>query len=224
MHRIVLGLFVFIAILAAGVALTVTPGFQEDYDLAEARIEAAKGDRARILRLSNLPGLGALPDNISELGSLRQLDLRNTLISDISALAGLEDLEILNLRGTMVRDLSPLTGLASLEILDIGDTWVDEIEPLTQLTSLRRLDIGGTRIRSLEPARRVGALEWINLHGAYASDGSFDHYRALQETAKVNNGRAFRDNYHPNRLTKLRLWGTRQLYRIRFGLAAISPT
>ncbi len=223
MHRIILPMFAFLAILAVGVAVTVTPGFQEDFDLAEARIEAARQDRARVLRLSNLPGLGALPENISALNDLRQLDLRNTLISDVSALAGLSNLEILNIRGTMVRDLSPLAGLVSLEILDIGNTWVDDIEPLAELAKLRRLDIGATRIRTLEPARRIEELEWINLHGAYASDGSLDHYRALRESTKVNNGRAFRDDYRPGQLVRLRLWAERQLYRIRFGLAAIAP-
>jgi len=221
MRRLLVGLALFVLILGAGVIWTATPGTDEAYDLARARIAAAAEDDTRVLRFDDLPQLGTLPPEIATLDRLIRIDLRGTKVEDITALADLDGLKFLSLHSTLVRDIGPLAGLPSLEMLDIGETWVADIAPLVELPALRRLDLGHTQLRSLEPATRIPTLEWINLHGGYAIDGSAEHYQTLVETGRtVNNGRAFREDYQPDWLDRTRVRIGRIVHRARLGLNA----
>ena len=74
--------------------------------------------------------------------SLKDLDLRNNQITDISALAGLTNLTYLELGGgsNSIADISPLSGLTNLEWLSLPHGMPD-ISALSGLTKLRRLSI-----------------------------------------------------------------------------------
>jgi GTPase SAR1 family protein len=61
---------------------------------------------------------------------MRQLDISDTQVSDLSPLAGLEPLERLLAPGTQVSDLSPLKGLWRLRELDLSATQVSDLAPL----------------------------------------------------------------------------------------------
>ncbi|NNE82171.1 MAG: leucine-rich repeat domain-containing protein [Silicimonas sp.] len=221
MRRLLVALAIFVLILGAGVIWTANPGTDEAYAAAESRIDAAIAEEARILRLSDLSNLGHLPPRIAEMTDLIQLDLRGTLVSDVSVLSGLQNLRILNLHGTLLRNVDPLAGLPALDTLDVGETWISDIAPLTKMPELRRLDIGTTQIKSLEPATRMERLNWINLHGAHALDGSQTAYQALIDKGlTVNNGRAFRQDYRPGFLQRLRIRVERIVHRARLGLGA----
>ncbi len=222
MARILIGLVVFALILGLGVIVIATPGTKEAFSAAEARIEAARQEDARVLRFDGLSNLGTLPPEVAEMTDLIQIDLRDTAIRDIAPLAGLQNLRILSLRGTLVKDLSGLSGLKNLDTLDISQTWVRDLEPLVALPSLRRLDIGDTWTSSLEPATRMPALDWINMHAAYSSDGSRVHYETLRTSDVIeNNGRAFQDDYRPGYLFLAKLRFERLVRRVRLGLNAI---
>ena len=66
-----------------------------------------------------------------------KLNLKSTLVSDLSPLAGLSALTELNLIGTQVSDLSPLAGLSGLTTLDIRHTKVSDLSPLAGLKNLK---------------------------------------------------------------------------------------
>ena len=78
---------------------------------------------------------------------LRTLKLINTPVADLSALAGLHDLEELWLDNTGVADVAPLAGLPKL----------------------RRLSLSGTRVADLSALAGLEALEWLNA-GQTAAD------------------------------------------------------
>ena len=220
MRPLIFGILVFLSILAGGVIYTANPGSDAAYAAAEKRIAAAAEDNLRILRLSDLGGLGKLPPELGQLTGLVQLDLRGTAISDVSALSSLENLRILSLRGTLVDDLQPLEGLNALDTLDLSQTWVRDLSPLKALPALRRLDIGGTWTSSLAPLREVTKLDWINLHSAITTDGSQDHYRALEaKDVTVNNGRAIAQDHRPGLGEKMSLRMNRLSRRLRLGFA-----
>ena len=222
MGRILFGLILFVLIVGAGVIWTVRPGTDVAYEAAKARILAAIEEDRRILRLDDLNALGRLPPELGEVTGLIQLDLSDTVISDISVLAELGGLRILNLRGTLVEDLTPLEGLAQLDTLDIGQTWVRDFSPLVAPPNLRRLDVGDTWSASLEPIARMPALDWINLHGAYATDGSEGYLRALESrNVTVNNARAFQANYAPGFLYQQKTRLKRLIRRVQLGLGAL---
>ena len=223
MVRILFGLILFAMILGVGVVVTVKPGSEAAYQAAETRIAEAIEDDLRILKLGDLSNLGELPPSLGEMTNLVQLDLKGTVISNISVVGELPNLRILNLRDTLVSDLSPLEGMADLDILDIGQTWVSDLAPLTELPALRRLDVGDTWTESLSPLTRMPALNWLNLHGAYATDGSLETYSALQaKGVTVNNGRAFRENYQPGVLQRQKVRFQRLIRRTRLGLGALN--
>ena len=222
MVRILFGLVLFALILAVGVVVTVKPGTDEAYQAAETRINQAIEDEQRVLKLGDLSNLGELPPALGQMTDLVQLDLRGTVVSNISVLAELPNLRILSLRETLVEDLSPLSKLPNLSTLDIGKTWVMDLTPLTTMPALSRLDIGDTWTASLAPLLKMPALDWINLHGAYASDGSLDTYQALgAKGVTVNNGRAFRENYVPGFTQKQKVRANRLIRRTRLGLGAL---
>ena len=62
------------------------------------------------------------------------VDLSFTRPSDLTPLAGLEDLQALYLEGARVSDLTPLAGLKNLKVLNLEDTQVSEerVEKLRQ--------------------------------------------------------------------------------------------
>ena len=222
MGRILFGLILFAVILGIGVVLTVKPGSDAAYEAAQTRIAVAIEEDQRILKLGDLSNLGTLPPELGEMDRLVQLDLRGTVISDISVLAGLEKLQILSLRETLVMDISALEGLASLGTLDLGKSWVRDLGPLGRMTGLKRLDIGDTWTDSLEPLVRAPALEWINLHGAHATDGSRAGYDAMHARGiTVNNGRAFREDYRPGFVQRLRVTANLLIRRAQLGLGAL---
>ncbi len=222
MIRIIFGLILFALILGLGVVVTVAPGTKQAYEAAETRIAQGIEDNIRVLKLGDLANLGDLPPELGTMTDLVQLDLRGTVISDISVLQGMPNLRILNLRDTLVEDLAPLAGLPALGTLDISKTWVHDLTPLASTTALRRLDIGDTWTASLAPLTEMPALDWINLHGAYASDGSLNSYQALQSKGvTVNNGRAFREGYVPGRLQRWNVRLNRLIRRTKLGLGAL---
>lgn len=217
MRRISEAFLIFVVLMAGAIWWLGDDGSDEAYAEAQEIIAAAVLAKPAVLHLDKLPNLKTLPPDIATLDRLVMLNLKGTKISDIDALGRLDRLQILNLRGTRVTDLEALSGMQNLEILDVGKTWVSDLSPLVELASLKRLDVGDTQLRSLEPTTRMAALDWINLHGAYAIDGSRAHFETLHSTGiQVNNGRAFRENYQPDWIyrSKVRF----QRVRARLGL------
>jgi hypothetical protein len=96
---------------------------------------------------------------LSELTSLRSLQLMNTRVNDVSPLSGLTALQRLDLRGTQVIDISPLSGLTALQSLDLADTQVSDVSSLRGLTSLQWLDLSGTRVNDLSAVLHVDFVQ-----------------------------------------------------------------
>ncbi|MYE11389.1 MAG: hypothetical protein F4X99_06960, partial [Gammaproteobacteria bacterium] len=86
-------------------------------------------------------------------------------LTDLSALAGLADLEVLDLRDNAVDDLSPLASLPHLRVLDLSGNAVSDLSPLAGLTTLRRLDLSDNRVTDLRPLSELRRLEVLLLDG-----------------------------------------------------------
>ena len=72
---------------------------------------------------------------------LRIIHLDDTLVDDLSPIAGCKNLERLLLDGTNVRDVSPLTGLTNLRRLSLSRTPVRNLSPLARLANLGDLNV-----------------------------------------------------------------------------------
>lgn len=75
--------------------------------------------------------------------SLEGLNIPNTGVSDLSALAGMETLRSLNISGTPVIDLSPLNGLR-LRSIKLNPARIESgLEALKNMPTLERIHVGG---------------------------------------------------------------------------------
>jgi internalin A len=106
----------------------------------------------------------------SQEGDLQWLNLSGTQVSDLSPLAGLENLQSLVLSGTQVSDLSPLAGLENLQGLYLSGTQVSDLSPLAGLENLQELNLSGTQVSDLSPLAGLENLQWLYLSGTQVSD------------------------------------------------------
>ena len=75
-----------------------------------------------------------------------------------------------DLKGTLVRDLTPLTKLTSLETLHLYDTQVSDLTPLAKLTNLRDVYLINTPVSDLTPLAELTSLESLHLDRTQVSD------------------------------------------------------
>jgi internalin A len=109
---------------------------------------------------------------LSGLTGLETLDLSKTSVSDVSALSGLTGLESLNLSDTPVSDVSALSGLVALESLDLSWTPVSDVSVLAGLTNLRELDLAGSAVLDVSALSGLINLELLSLSSSAVSDVS----------------------------------------------------
>ena len=81
-----------------------------------------------------------------DLKNLEILILLDTKVSDISHLSEITSLKNLQLDRTDVTDISPLAGLKNLERLHLRETRVTDIMPLKNLKKLIQLNLSATEI------------------------------------------------------------------------------
>lgn len=92
-----------------------------------------------------------------------ELDLSNSGLTDISALAECTKLERLNLSGNGITSISALASMPGLKSLDISNNSVTSLSPLISLTSLESLNASGNQIATLSALAGHTALTTLNL-------------------------------------------------------------
>ena len=93
-------------------------------------------------------------------------------ISDLSPLAGLENIAGLTLPDNQISDLSPLSGLINLQHLSIyQNPEITGLSALTGLTKLQHLSlVGSSKISDISPLADLINLKWIVMWGSPISD------------------------------------------------------
>lgn len=103
---------------------------------------------------------------------VKELDLSNRSISDISALKDCTELEILNLAGNSVQDISILLDLPKLRSVSLENNNISDIGPLMSLTTLEYLNLSGNKISSVAALSELTALNELSLKGNKIGDFS----------------------------------------------------
>ena len=111
----------------------------------------------QITGLSDLAGLTGL----TELG-LTSMDLRGSDLSDLSRLGALEKLD---LRDNTITDLSALAPLVRLTEIRLDDNFVGDVSPLASMGGLRDLYVAGNLIRDFAPLRDL-IVAGLRIHGS----------------------------------------------------------
>ena len=114
-------------------------------------------------RVSNLKPL-------SDLTTLKSLNLRSSKVIDITPLNKLTALESLNLAYTQIKEFGPLSNLIMLVSLDLECTEIVQLEPLSGLTKLESLDLDGTRVTDLSSLSKLVSLVSLRLDSTEVAD------------------------------------------------------
>ncbi len=123
-----------------------------------------KSDLAKVYRLKIPAGYKTLND-LKLLTNLEYVDLSNTKLTSVSALASLKNLRVLYLYKNSIKDISPLKGLTKLEVLSINTNKVSNINTLSGLTYLTELYIRENAITDYTPVAKLKNLNILYLKG-----------------------------------------------------------
>lgn len=96
---------------------------------------------------------------------LTALSLRETGISDLAVLEGMENLEKLDLSGNAVTSLEPLRALTKLTWLWAADNRIADAAPLKALTGLEVLDLSGNQLADLSALEGCTGMRRLWVHG-----------------------------------------------------------
>lgn len=115
-------------------------------------------------------------------GSVVELNLTSTYITDLTPLANLTTLKKLSLYSTKVSDLNPLASLTALEDLDLDSTKVSDLSPLASLTALEMLDLWETDVLDLSPLATLTTLThvWLSDAPVLRDSASLEIIRKLE--------------------------------------------
>ena len=115
--------------------------------------------------------------------NMTDLDISgNQYIQNLIPVGRLTNLVNLNIANTEITDLGALAGMAYLENLNLSHTFVKSLEPLAQTRSLKILNISNTPINDLEPLVNNDHLEVV-----WADESGIGNERAiLLKTAQPN--------------------------------------
>jgi Leucine-rich repeat (LRR) protein len=103
---------------------------------------------------------------LSSLTNLRYLDAHaNLVISDISPLAGLVNMEMLIIRDNRISDISALSGMTKLEHLYLEWNNISDISPLSGLTNLQGISLQYNDIADVSPLSSLTNLDYVDIRG-----------------------------------------------------------
>ena len=129
-----------------------------------------------ITGLINLRDLEVDNNRISDISPYRGLknlvstSFRDNMVSDISPLAQLVNLDYLAFTNNNVSDLSPLAGLINLKRLNFLNNDASDLSPLAGLINLTNLDVAGNNISDLAPIAGLINLGSLEFSGSNVSD------------------------------------------------------
>ena len=100
---------------------------------------------------------------LSSLIQLQSLDLSLTNVKNIDSLEKMVKLIKLDLGSTFVSDISALEKLVNLNKLNLASTRVSNVNALTKLTKLHTLNLYNTKVIDIGPLEKMAELRWLRL-------------------------------------------------------------
>lgn len=131
--------------------------------LTELGGEVTDTERGKMIRFRKHPRLDRTIPLMQRLESFKILDLRETLVTDLSPISQLESLESLILAKTPYFDLSTLNH-KNLRELDLSNTGIEEVEGILKLQSLRSLNLSGSKVEHIVVLKGLPQLKRLYLN------------------------------------------------------------
>ncbi|MDR3056775.1 MAG: hypothetical protein LBU84_01375 [Prevotella sp.] len=134
------------------------------------------------LKYLSLSGIKTLEEMtpLSSVYTLKELNLANTNISDISFLKPLINLRKLTISLTPVSNISVLPELPALTFLDISDTSLDSWEPLSDCKKLKELYVRNSKNVDIKILGSLTKLQILNINNVV-----FENFDFLKNLSKL---------------------------------------
>lgn len=123
--------------------------------------------------LENLPDLTELAvsgnenvknvKTVGKLTKLRELEMQQCGIKDISFLDGLTELRSINLNGNRITDITPLSGLYKLERVELSENKIKDLSATSGLHNIIRLEINKNEIHDISPLAQLSRLNQVEI-------------------------------------------------------------
>lgn len=108
--------------------------------------------------------------DFSKLANLKELQLSENSIIDITSLAKLSKLEQLRFGKNKVKSLEALKDLKELQILDASENQIEDLTPIKNLTKLYNLDVHSNPIKDISVAKDLKELGDVNVSETQITD------------------------------------------------------
>lgn len=134
------------------------------------------------LKYLSLAGIKDFDDlsPVSSVNTLRELNLANTNVSDISFLRPLNNLRTLTISLTPVQDISVLPELSALTVLDISDTNITDWQPMSHCKKLKELYIRNCKNVDIDVISSLAKLKVLNINNVV-----FDNFIFLEKLSQL---------------------------------------
>ena len=142
------------------------------YQNALEIISKAKSNNASRISFNNklCRALEVIPEGISELTSLRRIDLSNTKIEDLTPIASIRQLGQVEINRTEVNDLSIFSGMTEVFSLSARYTKISDLSPISDMTQMTVLQIDGTNVSDLKPISNLVDMQALMIGNNEISD------------------------------------------------------
>ena len=124
---------------------------------------------------------------LSQVTSLKKLDLSSNTIRNLEVLAGMPNLEEINLKHNALTDLSALSNLTGLKRLNVSFNSLTSLSPIAGCVNLTYLDAENNQLDSLSGIENMVNLTFLSVNYNKLSDVSLLSGLTQLETLKIAN-------------------------------------
>lgn len=100
---------------------------------------------------------------VEKVVNLEKINLDKTKITDLTPLSKNINLQYISLNDSLISDLTPIKNMKNLEYLSLKNNNISDLTPLKDLSKLQTLILDGNNIRDLSPLKDLPNLQYLSL-------------------------------------------------------------
>ncbi|HHK5598524.1 internalin [Bacillus anthracis] len=143
------------------------------YNLDRDNIDApiTKKDLLQIKTLSIYSGKGINEiAGLEYMTNLEKLTLRESNVTDISAISKLRGLKYVDLTSNSIESIHPIGQLENINMLFLRDNKISNLTPLSKIKKIKTLDLIGNNIKDIQPLFTLSTMKQLYLANNQISD------------------------------------------------------
>ncbi|HDX9613831.1 TPA: leucine-rich repeat domain-containing protein [Bacillus toyonensis] len=130
-----------------------------------------KEDLLKIKTLSVYSGEGINEiAGLEHMTNLEKLTLRESNVTDISAISKLRDLKYVDLTSNPIKNIHPIEQLENINMLFLRDNKISDLTPLSKMKKIKTLDLVGNNIEDIQPLFTLSTMKQLYLANNQISD------------------------------------------------------